>query len=108
MFSIDAASHFDEIIRASEDESFLKFEIKGYSPGTSESGVFYDGNREKLSAYDPGESAIYDDVKAFLIIAGKLEIELTEIQSEKVFSVFSYEFFSAMQKEYEKERGKIQ
>lgn len=78
----------DEIIKITEDGSYLRFEISGYKQGTIDNS--------ELADWDCGEPSCFETVKAFLIVDGKVEIELSEEQSEKAFSVYEAEFYDEM------------
>lgn len=80
------------LIRINTQEDFIRFEVEGYTPG-------YEGHNE-----DPGQGQSYETVKAFLVVGGKFEIELTDVQAELAFKVYEQEFFREMEKQNKRDK----
>lgn len=93
---IEIKNHCEEIITMTEDESFLRFEIEGYTPGT----IDY----SNLAGWDCGDPAIIETVRVYLNIVSKMEIELPSDISDCIFRLFEDEFYGKMSLKY-KDRG---
>lgn len=90
-----------ELIKINTCDDFLRFEVEGYTPG-------YDApecnNPSSPLFGDPGIPAKYEFVKAYLVVNGNFEIELTDAQAELAFKVYEQEFFREMREQEKTDR----